>query len=116
MLVGISLHHCISLSVDDEGLPLGAYVNINLPPQPLANGWSWDDLELDWKLVVDYRRCWVPLLLDLPDFMAASLTPSQREIALIETSSVLRRVNQRVFPFDCVQTPYLGLELPAIQR
>lgn len=116
VMIGLGLHHCISISVDESGFPLGAYVNINMPPRRTPTGWCWEDLELDWILRVDHRQRWVPLLLDLPDFAGSSLTADQREIALNEVSAVLRQVTDRSFPFGSVSAPYLDIDLPSARH
>jgi hypothetical protein len=110
VLVGAGAHHCISLSVDDSGLPTSAYVNINLEPERTETGWAWRDLELDWKLRVDHRSCWTAILLDLDEFESAGLSRDRQELAIAEALRVLDLVGDQAFPFDLPLRPYLGLD------
>jgi len=107
----VDLHHCISISVDGEGFPIEAYVNINMPPRVQVDGWSWADLELDWKLRIDWTRRWAFLLLDYREFQKAVLTPQQRELAQSEISAVLQRVVGGDYPFERVPVPYFGIAI-----
>lgn len=108
-LVGVDRGHCISIAVDRSGVPRHAYVNINLPAHRTADGWAWEDLELDVRAVLDYRRKWMPVVLDVESFEEADLSTAQRQHALRELATVIDRILAGAFPFDPLLTPWLGL-------
>ena len=109
VLVGQGIHHCISVSVDAAGMPLGAYVNINHVPVRTDAGWEWNDLELDWKLCVEDRIRWTGMVLDIDEFENGRLTPTEREIAIAEVGNVLHAMVEGGFPFHTPFQSYLGL-------
>ena len=112
LLVGSQRRHCISVSVDASGVPVGGYVNINLVPEPTPWGWSWEDLELDVKVARDCAGVWTTFVLDYDEYDAADLPLELRSVAEQEVADVLARVRIGLFPFT-EPTPWLGLAEPA---
>lgn len=104
--IGIGLHHCISVSVDEQGRSVGAYVNINLPATQTASGWSWRDLELDVVVRRGIDERWRAAVVDLGEYRARALTDSIRVVAEHEVSTLIAQIDAGEFPFDDLRKRY----------
>jgi predicted RNA-binding protein associated with RNAse of E/G family len=98
------------ISLDQRGLPIDGYVNINLCPRRVTDGWCWKDLKLDIKLVINYSGEWSPILLDVTEFDSASLDFDDRQLALNEVDGILRQIASGEFPFSTRIDPWFGFK------
>ena len=122
VFVGCERFHCVSISLDENGIPVEGYVNINEKPllrRDALAGWSWRDLFLDIKLSrgrIGREQFWTPCLLDWAEFERAQamneMTEEQVVVALTEVERLLEKIELSVFPFAKVKVPYLGFAPP----
>lgn len=109
VLVGVDKRHCVSLGVDEAGALFEGYVNINLPPKQVDDGWTWQDLKLDIKLALNHEGEWSALLLDLDEFDREPLSVALKAVATREVDHVLEEVAAGRFPFSPHADPWLGV-------
>jgi predicted RNA-binding protein associated with RNAse of E/G family len=110
VLVARAYQHCLSIALDEKGIPASIYANINLVAVEDAQGWSWRDLELDIKFRLDFDDCWRAILLDVQEFDNSCLNSEQRDIAKGEIASVIVRAESGLFPFSRKLPPWLGFD------
>jgi Protein of unknown function (DUF402) len=112
-LISVEAGHCISIAIDADGIPDHAYVNINLPARQTKQGWSWEDLEVDVKVVRDYRGRWMPIVVDLAAFDEAEFSQKTRWYAIHELEAILGRIASGAFPFAVSRATGIGFD-PAL--
>jgi protein associated with RNAse G/E len=93
-------NHCISIALSPEGKPVNFYVNINLPPEKHELGHEWRDLELDIRMKWDPETKWHVEVVDVEEFEKSDLTATHRKIALDEVEKLLKKINEKQFPFE----------------
>lgn len=91
--------HVISLSMDDTGEPRSWYVNINNPVSIGHAQFSWEDWELDIKILPGDDGQYYPLLLDLDEYEDAVLPYSVQEDCCMEIERCIGAIYQQQFPF-----------------
>lgn len=90
--------HVVSVSVDAQGMPVESYVNLNYRPVFSSGKVTWQDLELDLKLVAEQDH-WEGCVLDYDAFMSGNFSDEERELARTEAIRMLDRAHARAFPF-----------------
>ena len=108
VLIAPDRPYVISISMDDGGLPVEAYININLPPERTEQGWSWRDLELDLRALRQYTGRWSTYVLDIEEFQAAHYDAA---LSVVATKGLLEArllVASRNFPFDTEGQEWFG--------
>jgi hypothetical protein len=98
MLVPHDQAHVVSVSLDAHGMPQESYVNLNHPPVLAPGKVTWQDLELDLKLVAEQDH-WESCILDYDAFMSGNFSEADRELARNEAIRILDRAHARAFPF-----------------